>query len=91
MRSQNSTRAIEAIAKKALERKTGARGLRAIMESTMMDMMFSLPSEEQVEHCLITRDTVEKGEPPILTYGDRVIAKKPAARKLPKKNSGEIA
>ncbi|HIS48700.1 MAG TPA: ATP-dependent Clp protease ATP-binding subunit ClpX [Candidatus Scybalocola faecigallinarum] len=83
--------AIEAIAKKALERKTGARGLRAIMESTMMDMMFSLPSEEQVEHCLITRDTVEKGEPPILTYGDRVIAKKPAARKLPKKNSGEIA
>ena len=63
--------AIEAIAKKALERKTGARGLRAIMESTMMDMMFSLPSEEQVEHCLITRDVVEKGEPPILTYGDR--------------------
>ncbi len=83
--------AIEAIAKKAMERKTGARGLRAIMESTMMDMMFSLPSEEQVEHCLITRDVVEKGEPPVLAYGDRVVVKKPAARKLPKKNSGEIA
>lgn len=83
--------AIEAIAKKALERKTGARGLRAIMEDTMMDMMFSLPSEEQVERCLITKDVVENREAPVLTYGDRMIAKKPVARKLQKKNSGEIA
>ena len=83
--------AIEAIAKKALARKTGARGLRAIMEDTMMDMMFSLPSEEQVERCLITKDVVENKEAPVLTYGDRLIAKKPIARKLPKKNSGEIA
>ncbi|MBB5263276.1 ATP-dependent Clp protease ATP-binding subunit ClpX [Catenibacillus scindens] len=83
--------AIEAIAKKALERKTGARGLRAIMEDTMMDMMFTLPSEEQVERCLITRDVVEKGAAPVLTYGDRMIPKKPVTRKLPRKNSGEIA
>lgn len=83
--------AIEAMAKKALERKTGARGLRAIMESTMMEMMFELPSEEQVERCLITRDVVEGEGHPILTFGDRSIPMKPAARKLPKKNSGEIA
>ena len=80
--------AIEAIAKKALERKTGARGLRAIMEDTMMDMMFSLPSEEQVERCLITKDVVENGEAPVLTYGDRMIAKMRDARKLQNKNRG---
>ena len=83
--------AITAIAKKALERKTGARGLRAIMEDTMMDMMFKLPSEEQVERCLITKDVVEKSEEPILTYGDRALPKKAAPRKISKKNSGEIA
>ncbi len=68
--------AITAIAKKALERKTGARGLRAIMEDTMMDMMFKLPSEEQVERCLITKDVVEKSGEPILTYGDRALPTK---------------
>lgn len=83
--------AITAIAKKALERKTGARGLRAIMEDTMMDMMFKLPSEEQVERCLITKDVVEKSGEPILTYGDRALPKKAAPRKISKKNSGEIA
>lgn len=83
--------AIEAMAKKALERKTGARGLRAIMEDTMMEMMFELPSEEQVERCLITKDVVDGDGHPILTYGDRSIPMKPAARKLPKKNNGEIA
>lgn len=83
--------AIEAMAKKALERKTGARGLRAIMEDTMMEMMFELPSEEQVERCLITKDVVDGEGHPILTYGDRSIPMKPAARKLPKKNNGEIA
>ena len=83
--------AITAIAKKALERKTGARGLRAIMEDTMMDMMFKLPSEEQVERCLITKDVVEKSGEPILTYGDRTLPKKAAPRKISKKNSGEIA
>ena len=83
--------AIEAMAKKALERKTGARGFRAIMEDTMMEMMFELPSEEQVERCLVTRDVVDGIALPILTFGDRPIPMKPAARKLPKKNSGEIA
>lgn len=52
--------AIEAIAKKSLERKTGARGLRAIMEETMMDLMYKIPSDESIVRCLITKDTVEE-------------------------------
>ena len=57
----------------------------------MMEMMFELPSEEQVERCLVTRDVVDGIALPILTFGDRSIPMKPAARKLPKKNGGEIA
>lgn len=83
--------AIRGIAAKALERKTGARGLRAIMENTMMDMMYTLPSDETVESCLITRDVVDGIGTPVLTYGDRSIARKSPTKKLPKKNSGEIA
>ena len=52
--------AIEAIADKALERKTGARGLRAIMESVMLDMMYTIPSDESISRCVIDKDTVEK-------------------------------
>ena len=45
---------------KALERKTGARGLRAIMESVMLDMMYTIPSDESISRCVIDKDTVEK-------------------------------
>jgi ATP-dependent Clp protease ATP-binding subunit ClpX len=60
--------AIEAIADKALERKTGARGLRAILESVMLDLMYTIPSDESISRCVITKDLVEKnlvieGEP----------------------------
>lgn len=56
--------AIEAIADKALERKVGARGLRSIMESVMMDVMYQIPSDESIKTCIITRDAVEgMGEP----------------------------
>ena len=50
--------AVEAIADKALERKTGARGLRAIMENTMMDIMYRAPSDETLKTCRITGDVV---------------------------------
>lgn len=50
--------AIREIAKKSLARKTGARGLRSIMESIMMDMMYQVPSDESIEKCVITKDTV---------------------------------
>jgi ATP-dependent Clp protease ATP-binding subunit ClpX len=52
--------AIEAIADKALERKTGARGLRAIMENVMLDLMYSIPSDESISRCVITKELVEK-------------------------------
>ena len=52
--------ALEAIAKKSLERKTGARGLRAIMEDTMMDLMYEIPSDNTTKECVITKDAVEK-------------------------------
>ncbi len=51
--------AIEAIAEKAMERKTGARGLRSIMESVMMDLMYQIPSDETIEECIITKDVVD--------------------------------
>ncbi len=55
--------AIEAIADQAFERKTGARGLRAIMESVMMDTMYEIPSDESIEACVITKEAVEGGNP----------------------------
>lgn len=52
--------AIEAIADKALERKTGARGLRAIMETVMLDLMYRIPSDESITRCVITKEIVEQ-------------------------------
>lgn len=52
--------AIEAIADKALERKTGARGLRAIMEGVMLDLMYTIPSADDISECVITKDMVEE-------------------------------
>ncbi len=53
-------KAIEAIADKALERKTGARGLRAILEAVMLDLMYRIPSDESISRCVIDKDLVEK-------------------------------
>ncbi|MGN0411870.1 MAG: ATP-dependent Clp protease ATP-binding subunit ClpX [Lachnospiraceae bacterium] len=62
--------AIDAIAEKAMERKTGARGLRSIMENVMMDVMYQIPSDDTIEECIITKDAVEgKGEPRIIRVG----------------------
>ena len=62
--------AVEAIADKALEQKTGARGLRAIMEHTLKDLMFEIPSDESIVACTITKDAVEEnGEPEIEKKG----------------------
>ena len=62
--------AVEAIADKALERKTGARGLRAIMENVMLDLMYEIPSDDSISRCVIDKETVEKnllldGEAPL--------------------------
>ena len=60
--------AIEAIAKQAFERKTGARGLRSIMEKVMMDVMYRIPSDETIEECVITKGAVEGNSEPLLIH-----------------------
>ncbi len=60
--------ALSAIAKKAIQRKTGARGLRAILEEIMLDVMYEIPSQKGIKECLITEDTVIKNEKPMLLY-----------------------
>ena len=60
--------AIKAIAAKAFERKTGARGLRSIMESILMDTMYRIPSDETIEECVITKETVEEGDTPVIFH-----------------------
>lgn len=63
--------AIVEIAKKAMERKTGARGLRSIIEDCMLDVMYNLPSEDNAKKCIITKDTVLKKTPPEIIYGKK--------------------
>ncbi len=60
--------AVESIAAKAYERKTGARGLRSIMEDILMDTMYEIPSDESIEECIITEDTVEEGNAPLTIH-----------------------
>ncbi len=60
--------ALREIAKLALERKTGARGLRGILEDVMMDVMYELPSKEGVKECIISEDVVRGTQEPILVY-----------------------
>ena len=59
-------KAVSAIAKKAIERNTGARGLRAIIEKIMTKVMYEIPGMKDVARCTVTEDTVLKGEPPLL-------------------------
>ena len=60
--------ALRAIAKKATEKKTGARGLRAILEEIMLGVMYEIPSQKGIKECLINEDTIIKKEKPILIY-----------------------
>ena len=57
---------LSAIADRALERETGARGLRSILEETLLDVQFELPSRRDVKKCVITKETIEKGLKPTL-------------------------
>src|SRR5690606_31277304 len=63
---------IDAIAEVAVEKDTGARGLRAILEEAMMDVMFEIPSKEHVEECIITPGVIRKSEEPMLVYDQEV-------------------
>lgn len=66
-------KALEQIAKKAIERKTGARGLRSIIEGIMLDVMFELPSREDIAKCTITEETITKNKRPQLLLKDGTV------------------
>ena len=63
--------ALKSIAKLAISRKTGARGLRSILESILMDTMFDLPSHDNLEEVIIGSETVENNKPPIMVHADK--------------------
>lgn len=65
--------AIEAIADLAFERKTGARGLRSVMENIMMDVMYEIPSDDNIAECIITKDAVEGKAQPLVHYRNRLL------------------
>ena len=64
--------ALMAIAKEAIKRKSGARGLRAIMENTMLDVMYEIPSQSNIRECIISEEVVFHNESPILLYEKEV-------------------
>ena len=72
--------ALELIVDKAIERKTGARGLRSIIEEIMRDIMFDIPSNPKIEKCIVTKETVLNGAPPKLVINNN--------REVPRKNTG---
>ena len=83
--------AVHSIAHMAVERKTGARGLRSIMENVMMDMMYEIPSDSNVGICMVTSDAVEgKGKPEIV-YRDLTVPRKNLLGRSKKDSKGEIA
>lgn len=65
--------AIEAIANLAFERKTGARGLRSVMEDVMMDVMYEIPSDDNISECIITKEAVEGKAQPLVHYRNRLL------------------
>ena len=83
--------AIREIAKQSAERKTGARGLRAIMEKTMLDTMFAIPSEDKAVKCIVTVAAVKGEEKPQIIYSDDKPPKKGITLKKKTTNKGEIA
>jgi ATP-dependent Clp protease ATP-binding subunit ClpX len=60
--------ALRSVARKAIKRKSGARGLRAILEEVMLDVMYEIPSQKGIKECLINDDVIEKNGKPVLIY-----------------------
>lgn len=67
---------LKEIASEAIKRKTGARGLRAIMEKLMQDIMFEIPSRDDISKCIINKDTVTQGAEPIIVTGEKTAKKR---------------
>ncbi len=83
--------ALREIAREAMERKTGARGLRAIIENAILDLMFEIPSDETVAKCIITKEVITEGADPIIEYADAPVVKKQMKKKRSNTSDGEIA
>lgn len=83
--------ALRAVANKAVTRKTGARGLRSILESVMMDLMYEVPSDSTIGICTITKDVVDKTGEPELVYRDTAVPRKTLSQRLKKEKPDEIA
>ncbi|KJU87101.1 ATP-dependent Clp protease, ATP-binding subunit ClpX [Candidatus Magnetobacterium bavaricum] len=64
--------ALRAIAKKAIKKKTGARGLRSILEDVMLDVMYEIPSQEGIKECIVREETILHNEKPILIYQQQI-------------------
>ena len=63
--------ALWAVAKEAINRKSGARGLRAILEDVMLDIMYDIPSQENVKECVVSKDVILKREKPLILYENK--------------------
>ena len=83
--------ALEVIAKRSFERKTGARGLRAIIEAVMMDSMFTVPTDTDVVKCIVTKEAAEGTAQPQMIRAEGGQVKKAAAKKAVHRNEDEIA
>ena len=83
--------AIREIARRSCERKTGARGLRAIMESVMMDSMYQIPSDSRVMKCIITKEAVEGKAEPTLILAEGSQSRRGGQKKSARRSSDEIA
>ncbi len=77
--------AVREVARATMERKTGARGLRSILEKSMRDMMFVIPSEDGVTHCQVTQDVIKGEGEPVYTYAEETAAGKTKTAKSKKK------
>lgn len=84
-------KALRAVARKAIARKTGARGLRAILEEMMMDIMFIIPSDDTIAKCIITEATVEEGAEPTIVTNENLKSLKQNKKRLTKKGEDETA
>jgi ATP-dependent Clp protease ATP-binding subunit ClpX len=62
--------AVNAIAKRAVARKTGARGLRAILEEVMLELMYDIPSQQDIKECIVNEDVISGRSKPILIYSN---------------------
>ena len=71
--------ALKAIASKALERDTGARGLRSVVENTVLDIMYELPSRPEIRKCIITKEVIEENADPILEIEDEILEEEESA------------